>query len=1011
MKLACKRVRAAQLALVNWRGVFYERYELSGTVTALEGANGAGKTTVLIAAFVALLPDMNHLRFTAAGSGGDRGIWGRLGEAGRPAYAVLDFALANGERFLAGVRLERRAEPAVELTPFFIEDFPHGARLQDLLLLRGTEKDAVPEIDEIRAQAGRHGANFHVCATAKEYFGALFDRGVSPLRLEREGDRRKFAEMLRTSMTGGMSQVLTTGLRAFLLKEEGGLAATLKRMRSTIDACRRTRAEVDDTRRLEAEISLVLEAGQNMFRAAAQATEQAAEEAAGGIAEAEEALRLAEHQVTAADTELDSTEKEARALGERLKTLASALKQAEEHRGRLETGRGQQERIERVGAEIETLCQTHGWDGDIHADGYVDVRRRTLSGQRDEVRDEAARLEKARKETEARLRSLQQAGGSLPAAIRAIAARLGVPTAVERFEDIAIGDAGARQARLGPLVEAVLVDDPQAAARTVAEIEDRPDTVWLARPEALDGGKSGDTAQAGSASGSVIVQSGPDVVRVSRIPDQPVLGRRARETRIRALEDELARTAAEIRALEGRFAALDRERDALDSLQRKQADITAARNTLAGLGIENAGEAALASARERLDECRRSHGEADSLSRKLQSRQAVLQHSLEQRRQDHTQARQALNERRATAEPARQRWERLRAEADGLLAGLSGAREAQRAAVRGSVALYGEARAHAERLHERLTRAEPGGEAANVIDGLFRLEDGARSGVAYLRAWREVCVWIQRRVPAQIAQMDDPLEALTRLRSQLGDLQDRLVRQEADLQGNTADVANVIGVHIRGADREVAKLNMDLAGVRFGSIAGVRLRLGRVSEMINILDALREREDQGSLFAADRPLEETLDDLLHKYAGGRAQGERLLDYREYVDPRVEVQRNSGIDWEAANPNRLSTGESIGIGAALMMVVLTAWEHDARPFKARSAESTLRLLLLDEANRLDRDNLGMLFDLCASLDLQLLVASPEVVRAEGNTTYRLVRVADGERGGEVRVTGRRAVRAA
>ena len=75
-----KRARAAQLILVNWNGVFYERYELNESVTALEGANGAGKTTVLIAAFIALLPDMKHLRFTNVGehpgSAGDRGIWG-----------------------------------------------------------------------------------------------------------------------------------------------------------------------------------------------------------------------------------------------------------------------------------------------------------------------------------------------------------------------------------------------------------------------------------------------------------------------------------------------------------------------------------------------------------------------------------------------------------------------------------------------------------------------------------------------------------------------------------------------------------------------------------------------------------------------------------------------------------------------------------------------------------------------------------------------------------------------
>ena len=264
--------------------MFYEHYELSNTVTALEGANGAGKTTVLIAAFIALLPDLNHLRFTTvtAGSGGDRGIWGRLGEAGRPAYTVLDFTLANGERFLAGVRLERRSEPSVELTPFFITDFPHGEELQDLLLLRDNDFEAVPEIEELQVQAAGYGSTLHACATAKEYFNALFERGVSPLRLDRDGERQKLSEMLRTSMTGGMSEVLTNRLRAFLLKEEGGLADILRRMRLNIDACRRTRAEVDDARKLESEISRVYEAGQKMFNAAVHATEQAAQEAANG---------------------------------------------------------------------------------------------------------------------------------------------------------------------------------------------------------------------------------------------------------------------------------------------------------------------------------------------------------------------------------------------------------------------------------------------------------------------------------------------------------------------------------------------------------------------------------------------------------------------------------------------------------------------------------------------------------------------------------------------------------
>jgi chromosome partition protein MukB len=71
------RARVVALALVNWKGVFYERYLLDRHVTALEGANGAGKTTVMIAAYVVLLPDMSRLRFTNLGesgaTGGDRG--------------------------------------------------------------------------------------------------------------------------------------------------------------------------------------------------------------------------------------------------------------------------------------------------------------------------------------------------------------------------------------------------------------------------------------------------------------------------------------------------------------------------------------------------------------------------------------------------------------------------------------------------------------------------------------------------------------------------------------------------------------------------------------------------------------------------------------------------------------------------------------------------------------------------------------------------------------------------
>jgi chromosome partition protein MukB len=305
------RTTADALALVNWKGVFYARYGLDRHVTALEGANGAGKTTVMIAAYVVLLPDMSRLRFTNLGetgaTGGDKGIWGRLGEAGRPSYAVLDFALPGKRRLVAGVHLERKGEPSVEPTPFIVSGLAADVRLQDLLLVKLGASEVVPELPELRENAARLGGRLQSFTSARDYFAALFDHGVTPLRLGTDEERNKLNEMLRTSMTGGISRALTSELRSFVLKEEVGLADTLQRMRANLDACRRTRTEVQEARRLEHEIGGVFEAGQAMFAAALLATRERAEELTRRVEDAEAVRGAGARARDAAQDALDQT--------------------------------------------------------------------------------------------------------------------------------------------------------------------------------------------------------------------------------------------------------------------------------------------------------------------------------------------------------------------------------------------------------------------------------------------------------------------------------------------------------------------------------------------------------------------------------------------------------------------------------------------------------------------------------------------------------------------------------
>ena len=359
------RARATALVLVNWKGVFYERYGLDRHVTVLEGDNGAGKTTVMIGAYVVLLPDMTRLRFTNLGetgaTGGDKGIWGRLGEFGRPSYAVLDFDLGGRDRIIAGVHLERKGEPTVAPTPFIVKGLPRDRSLQEVFLLTQGDQEHVPELPELRENVASLGAHLKVFGTAREYFAALFEYGITPMRMGTDEERNKLNEMLKTSMTGGMSRGLLSELRSFLLKKEGGLANTLVRMRSNLDACRRTRTEVRAARRMEREIGAVYEAGERMFGAAVAATHERAAEMANRIEEAESQREKATEDLSRAEAERERVNQE----------LDSVKNYKSETSGRLEEAKKWKEDVEQAvdwNTKLEERraerCKAHSaWEG------------------------------------------------------------------------------------------------------------------------------------------------------------------------------------------------------------------------------------------------------------------------------------------------------------------------------------------------------------------------------------------------------------------------------------------------------------------------------------------------------------------------------------------------------------------------------------------------------------------------------------------------------------------------
>lgn len=1459
------RARATALALVNWKGVFYERYQLDRRVTALEGANGAGKTTVMIAAYIVLLPDMTRLRFTNLGEtaaiGGDRGIWGRLGEPTRPSYAALELDLGEGVRVIAGVLLTRKAEPTLELTPFLISDLKPGVRLQDLLLVMTADEESVPELAELRQNTLAAQARLEVFSSAKDYFAALFELGIGALRLSSEEDRGRLGDMLRTSMTGGISRAITAELRSFLLREQGSIGDTLGRMRENLNACRRTRIEVSESQLLEQEISGVYDAGQGMFAAALQATREKAHEQRAQVARLEDASARARHTLLEAQREngaLETREQELtdelakqraaldelreqrrlhdshealraiqRDIEQELATAttqvgeaktrqqaAAAAREAEKHKRELcrqdqeraalglanlqagldelhrrssahrqakrllselqaldpaieasserlvsrrdeaekrlaqidderlhgeraATLAAQQERewrtamallaelghtpepdaayevarqalqdaseqeqhlrgqaaLQRSLDEHERLAERQvsarsaasaldlafgGNDGGGAARERIEARltqadtelerleeqkraldaeRGRIQGERAHNKEQAARaaatlgryrrlmqrveritsvagpfaptreaairlresLNGERQELQAALETagarreqllhdanhLEASGGQFSAELLRLRDELDGELLGNRFEELDLKEASRLEALLGPLTQAIVVDD---VAEATARLQGKPRELGELRLVAAGTDLDFLSQNATDSASDVHVSEGP-ALRVTRRPERPSLGRKAREARIEELRreaagmsDELERRQARLRAVQSALGDLDQllpeaelleqgdpgeQQSALQSEDARLAqDEKALDQTITELAVK-ANETRASAARHRsllaeaflldaedhaaaaqalrfqlseleqvakqlettaksrkkltplLDALRVPPPDAATLERFTAERLTLsaerdrtfkllealtrllaelpalgwedAERSLESSTQiapaleeQHQRARAALElaeqqvltaenawetavselqqaeaarsaiaahaerlalelaqlglsndltperaaarlneltslaerlgleerdllarrgaqaervrqlglelgrierdlaDARAAAEPAAARWQALRAHADAahvLHSGESSEHDEPRSALE----LAAEARSRAALLQDRLSDSR-GGEALAREIGELTLDDAD----AFLALWLRVREWLARRVPAQVAEVDDPLLALERLRGHLSVLEQRLAHQEADLRGASEDVARGIEVQLRRAKAQVRRLNQNLTGVSFGSIAGIRVEMRRSQQMEPVLRALAEGSAQELLFQSTLPTEEALSEILRRYGGGLRGGARVLDYREYLELIVEVQRKADGSWEPANPTRLSTGEAIGVGAALMMVILAEWERDANLLRARRGPGSLRFLFLDEANRLSQDNLGSLFDLCESLDLQLLIAAPEVARADGNTTYRLVRKVTEDGREEVIVSGRRAI---
>ena len=285
----------------------------------------------------------------------------------------------------------------------------------------------------------------------------------------------------------------------------------------------------------------------------------------------------------------------------------------------------------------------------------------------------------------------------------------------------------------------------------------------------------------------------------------------------------------------------------------------------------------------------------------------------------------------------------------------------------------------------------------DLRDALRLSEDNARPErkvLFYIAVYQH----LRERIRQDIIRTDDPVEAIEEMEVELARLTEELTQRENRLAISSESVASIIKKTIQREQNRIRMLNQGLSNISFGQVKGVRLNVKiRESHEVLLNGLSTGQEQHKDLFESSRyTFSEAMAKLFqrvnpHIDMGQRSPqvlGEELLDYRNYLELSVEVNRGSD-GWLQAESGALSTGEAIGTGQSILLMVVQSWEEESRRLRSKDIVPC-RLLFLDEAARLDAKSISTLFELCDRLDMQLLIAAPENISPEKGTTYKLVR---------------------
>ncbi|WP_062270504.1 chromosome partition protein MukB [Endozoicomonas arenosclerae] len=236
-------------------------------------------------------------------------------------------------------------------------------------------------------------------------------------------------------------------------------------------------------------------------------------------------------------------------LGEQLEQLSSSLQDLRLTKQALEQQKAQTHRDHSQWLEYDNLLkelieQNH--EIRLSQPNDLSTVRNELTLKQQQISRQDLNLENELNTLRIRLKGLEVTESAEQIQLQKLAELTGGQLVSQFFDEdeISLEEAAWLEAKMGPLRNAILVQDVDKAASLIRQETDRPDDVWLLQGEQRSSFSEDDFIQSPlhqDEDGSVLINLSQNISRISREPEFPTIGKLARENeRLRLIDREEA---------------------------------------------------------------------------------------------------------------------------------------------------------------------------------------------------------------------------------------------------------------------------------------------------------------------------------------------------------------------------------------------------------------------------------------------------------------------------------------